>query len=55
MSEELPGYTGVWIKDDEYDFMVRFDPDRERSCNRRELIEVIEFMQTVLIEGRVTS
>jgi hypothetical protein len=36
---------------DEYDFITLFDPDRERSANRRELTEVIEHIQSVLIEG----
>lgn len=41
----------VDLDPEEYDFMIRFDPDRERSANRRELVEVIEWMQTVLVEG----
>lgn len=41
----------VVLSPDDYDFIVKFDPDRDRSANRRELVEVIEYMQTVIVEG----
>lgn len=41
----------VEMDQDEFDFITRFDPDRERSANRRELTEVIEHIQSVLRDG----
>lgn len=41
----------VEMDEDEYDFIVNFDPDRDRSANRGELKMVIEYIQVIIEDG----
>lgn len=42
----------VEMDEDEYDFIVKFDPDRDRSANRAHLKMVIEYIQVIVEDGR---
>jgi hypothetical protein len=39
------------MDEDEYDFIVNFDPDRDRSANRAELVAVLEYISVIVEEG----
>lgn len=39
------------MEDEEYDFIVKFDADRDRSANRGELKMVLEYIQVIIEEG----
>lgn len=43
----------VEMTEDEYDFIVKFDADRERTANRRDLVSVIQHIQSVIEDGRL--
>lgn len=44
----------ITLRWDEYDFITRFDPDRERSVSRAEMVAIMEYVGVCLEEGRVT-
>ena len=41
----------IEVEDSEYKFLTEYDPERERSANRRDLILVIHEMQEVIREN----
>ncbi len=41
----------VLLSEDDYDFISRYDPERERSASRRDLVSVIEEMQAIILDG----
>lgn len=45
----------VELDEEDYLFLTQFDPDRDRSASRRELVEVIEDMQEILEDGYVQT
>lgn len=36
----------------EFDFIDKFDPDRDRSASRAEMVAVLEYIQVCVREGR---
>lgn len=47
-------YTLVQLPWEEFDFITRFDPERERVASRTQLVEVVRHIQAVLMDGHVT-
>ena len=43
----------IVISQEDYDFITRVDPDRERQLNRAQLVELLHEIQDIIIEGRV--
>lgn len=41
------------LSDDDYEFIVSYDPERERTANRAALVTVIEDIQAVIDEAPV--
>lgn len=41
-------YVVLEMPEEDYAFIVGFDPDRDRSCNRAELVEVLLDMQDIV-------
>lgn len=41
----------IEIDEDDYDFIIGFDPDRERSVNRAGLVEVLDEIAAIVREG----
>lgn len=43
--------TTVHLTDDDFDFIVKYDPDRERVASRAVLVAVLQHIQDVIAEG----
>lgn len=43
--------TLIRLADDDLHFIVSYDPDRERSASRRDLVAVIEEIQALVNDG----
>lgn len=41
----------VSMSADDYRFITTYDPERERSASRRDMVTVIEEIQTILLDG----
>lgn len=45
----------VCIEDDDLAFILDYDPERERSANRADLVTVIEEIQSIIEDGLETA
>jgi hypothetical protein len=43
--------TLISLSPDDLHFIVTYDPDRERSANRRDLVAVLEEIQALINDG----
>lgn len=43
----------IEIDEEDYDFILGFDPDRDRTANRAELVEVLTEIADIIEEGFV--
>jgi len=41
----------VEMDQDEWDFIVNYDPDRERSASRAGMVAVLEYISVIVEEG----
>lgn len=42
----------IQLSEEDYRFIVDYDPERERSASRKDLVKVIEEIQALIVEGR---
>lgn len=42
----------VVLAEDDYRFITTYDPDRERSASRADMVDVLHTIQRLVIEGR---
>lgn len=47
-AERVRRYTAVRIDLEDYRFLTEYNPERERSASRRDLVSFIEEMQAIL-------
>jgi len=43
----------VMLDPDDYDFIQNFDPDRDRTASRQDMVDVLHTIQKIVAEGRV--
>jgi hypothetical protein len=43
----------VELSEDDYRFITEYDPDRERSASRADMVAVLADIQTIIREGRL--
>lgn len=43
----------IALNESDYQFIVEYDPDRERSASRRDMVDVLHEIQSLLVENRV--
>lgn len=42
----------VVLEPEDYDFIVTYDPDRERSASRADMVDVLHTIQGLVRDGR---
>lgn len=42
----------VQLSEDDYRFIVDYDPDRERTATRADMVDVLHTIQALVAEGR---
>lgn len=45
------GIVLVVLDGEDYDFIMRFDPDRERTASRQDMVDVLHTVQRLIAEG----
>lgn len=48
------GIVLLAVSFEDYDFIVKFDPDRERTASRQDMVDVLHTIQRIIAEGLVT-
>jgi hypothetical protein len=43
----------IVLDDEEYDFIMKFDPDRDRTATRQDMVDVLFTIQRIIAEGRL--
>jgi hypothetical protein len=43
----------IALNESDYQFIVEYDPDRERSASRRDMVDVLHEIQSLVVENRV--
>lgn len=43
----------VILDPDEYDFIMKFDPDRDRTASRQDMVDALHTIQRIIAEGRI--
>jgi hypothetical protein len=43
----------IALSESDYRFIVNYDPERERSASRRDMVSVVEEIQSIIVENRV--
>lgn len=43
----------IFMSTEDYDFIVNFDPDRDRTASRADMVDVLYTIQRIVIEGRL--
>lgn len=46
------GLVFIQLDEDDYRFIVDFDPDRDRTASRQDMVDVLYTIQSLVIEGR---
>lgn len=54
MSERVTWHW-ICVDDEDLSFILGFDPDRDRSTSRAELVDVIRDMQEIIEDGLETA
>lgn len=49
----MEAMTLISLDEDEYRFIVEYDPERERSASRRDMVAVLEEIQQIVRTSRV--
>lgn len=42
----------IVLDPDDYDFIMKFDPDRDRTATRADMVDVLFTIQRIIAEGR---
>lgn len=43
----------IQLDPEDYDFIMGFDPDRDRTATRQDMVDVLFTIQRILAEGRL--
>lgn len=43
----------IVLKEGDYSFIMKFDPDRDRTATRQDMIDVLHTIQCIVAEGAV--